>query len=243
MSNSTVVEQSTIVVETDEAGIAWVILNRPNKANTRTVKMRAELAEAYRQLADDDSVKVLVIRGAGDKFFCAGMDLDEISARSAEERRGDLDTVPDLELLASFPKPTIACVNGYALGGGLEIALACDVRVVAEGAKLGLPEARHGFFPGGGASLFLPREVGFGRALAMMYSAEPITSAQAVQFGLAIEEVPADRLHDHVHDFARSIARNRLEALMAIKASAIDAREMSHSDARKRDIARLMELL
>jgi enoyl-CoA hydratase/carnithine racemase len=237
------IELSTIKVDIDEMGIAWLTLNRPLKGNTRTVVMRSELADTYRRLSADDNVKVLVITGEGAKFFCAGMDLEEISRRSAEERQGDLSTVPDLELLALFPKPTIACVNGYALGGGLEIALACDIRVVATGAKLGLPEVKHGFFPGGGASLLLPKEVGFGRALAMMYSGEPITSGEAVAFGLAVDEYPLDILREKVQLMAKSFAKNSLNALRAVKASAIDAKELPYSQARSRDIARLMELL
>lgn len=236
-------EFATIMVDVNDAGVAWVTLNRPDKANTRTVRMRAELADAYRRLADDDSVKVLVVTGAGDRFFCAGMDLDSIADRSPAQRRADLNDVPDLRLLAEFPKPTIACVNGYALGGGLEIALACDIRVVARGARLGLPEVKHGLFPGGGASLFLSREIGYGPALAMMYAAEPVDSARAVALGLALEEHEPEQLRPAVEALAASFARHRLDALRAVKASAIDSREMSHSAARERDIARLMELM
>jgi enoyl-CoA hydratase len=240
---STTHSPETIEISVHGDSVAWITLNRPAKANTRTVQMRAELATAYETLASDPTVKVLVITGKGERFFCAGMDLTEVTNRTSDERRGDLNSVPDLDLLARFPKPTIACINGYALGGGLEVALACDIRVVASGAKLGLPEVGHGFFPGGGASLFLPREIGFGNALAMMYSAEPIDSAEAVRLGLAIAEYPAGSLRTEVQRMADSFARHRVEALQAVKASVIDAREFPHSVARERDIARLMGLL
>jgi methylglutaconyl-CoA hydratase len=145
--------------------VATVTLERPDAANARNQTMRRELSRIWDHLGSRSDVSVVILTGSGERFFCAGMDMKEAGEpESPAQRRDRLKSSRDIEQLASLPQPTIAAINGYALGGGFEMALACDIRVIAEHAQVGLTELVHGLVPGGGGTQRLPRLVGPARA-------------------------------------------------------------------------------
>jgi enoyl-CoA hydratase len=191
-----------------QADIALVTLNRPTARNAINADMRRELTEAVEAAAADPAVRALIIRGAGEKAFCAGADIKEFAPPSSlvdarEERTGPKWT----DAIASCPKPTVAAVHGYCLGGGLEIALACDIRVATDDAVFGLPEVRRAIVPGAGGTQRLPRVVGLGPALRMILTGEHIDAAEALRIGLVGEVVPAGALDDAVGRLAGAFRR------------------------------------
>jgi enoyl-CoA hydratase len=195
--------EETVLVDVD-AGIARITLNRPEARNAIDSRMRSELTGAVHSAGSDPSVRGLILRGAGDKAFCAGADIKEFTPPASlvdarEERTGPKWT----DAIAACPKPTVAAVHGYCLGGGLEIALACDIRIATGDAVFGLPEVRRAILPGAGGTQRLPRVVGLGPALRMILTGEHIGAAEALRIGLVGEVVPngdldaaADRLAD-----------------------------------------------
>jgi methylglutaconyl-CoA hydratase len=203
---------------TVDGGVAVVTLCRPDAANARNQQMRRELSRLWDGIADDSDVSVAVLAAEGDRFFCAGMDLKEAAGpETAGARRDRLRASRDIEQLASLPKPTVAAVNGYALGGGLEMALACDLRVVAESAQLGLTELAHGLVPGGGGTQRLPRLVGPARAAEMLYLGLRLTGAEALAWGLANRCVPLADLPRAADELARAVAAQPPRALRYAK--------------------------
>jgi enoyl-CoA hydratase/carnithine racemase len=215
------------------AGIVACALNRPDAANSRNQQMRDELRATYRAVAADDSVRVFILRATGEKFFCTGMDLKESAAstETIEERRIRLSTDRDIEMLAALPQPTIAAINGYALGGGLEMAMACDLRVAASHAALGLPEVDHGLVPAGGGTLRLPELVGRARALEMMLLGQRIDATRALEIGLVNRVVPIAELDDVTVAIAAEIAKRPAAATQAVK------RLVRENAQRPRDVA------
>lgn len=203
-------------------GVAWITLNRPAAANARNQRMRAELAGLYREVAVSTEVRVVVLTGAGDRHFCAGMDLKEAGRpETVLERRQRMRASRDIEMLARLPQPTIAAVNGHALGGGCEMALACDIRVVADEARMGLPEVTHGLMPGGGGTVRLPRLIGLERALEMLYLGTVLDGPAVVAAGLASRHVPRAQLRATVSELAAAIAQRPAHALRAVKESVL----------------------
>ena len=156
----------TLLLEISDR-VATLTVNRPEKRNALNAAVRREFVEALDALRDDPEVRVLVVTGAGEKAFIAGADIGEFADRSPLEQRAAMEGRRLFEEIANFPKPTIAMLNGYALGGGCEVALACDLRIAARSAKLGQPEIRLGLIPGGGGTQRLPRLIGFGRGNAL----------------------------------------------------------------------------
>ena len=157
-------------------GVLVVWLNRPESAHARNQVMRDELGALWRATADTRAVRAVVLTGSGRKFFCAGMDLREAALREDPvQRRDRLRRGGDVELLANLPQPTVAAINGFALGGGLDLALACDLRLIADDAQVGLPEVTRGLVPAAGGTQRLPRIVGYARAtgLARQFAANP----------------------------------------------------------------------
>lgn len=204
-------------VEIDGA-VAWVGLERPDAANARNQQMRNELKGIWSGIAADDGIAVVVLRAAGDRFFCAGMDLKEAGApESPAERRDRLRSSRDIDQLAALPQPTIAAINGFALGGGLEMALACDLRIAADHAQLGLTELVHGLVPGGGGTQRLPRLVGTARAAEMLYLGLRLSAAQSADWGLVNRVVPAAELHAAAAEMAGAVAANSPRALRYAK--------------------------
>ncbi len=199
-------------------GVATVSLERADAANARNQQMRNELKALWSGIAADDEIAVVVLTAAGDRFFCAGMDLKEAGApESPAQRRDRLRSSRDIDQLAALPQPTIAAINGYALGGGLEMALACDLRIAAENAQLGLTELVHGLVPGGGGTQRLPRLVGSARAAEMLYLGLRLDAARSQEWGLVNRVVPFEDLASTAAEMAAAVAANSNRALRYAK--------------------------
>lgn len=203
-----------------EAGVATVTVNRPDKLNALNALTISELDACLAALADDPEARVVVLTGAGPKAFVAGADIAELATLGAAEaqrlaRRGQAL----MDRIEHLGKPVIAAVNGFALGGGCELALACSFRWAAEIAKLGLPETGLGLIPGYGGTQRLARLVGRGRALELILRGNMVTASEALAMGLVNRVLPADELAAGVAAVAREIAaRSQLTLRCALEA-------------------------
>lgn len=197
--------------------VAFLTINRPDKRNALNGATRAALLAQLDALRGRDDVRVVVITGAGDKAFVAGADIGEFEGRSAVDQFRVMRSGTIFDAVESFPKPVIAMINGFALGGGCELAMACDIRIAADSARLGQPEINLGIIPGGGGTQRLPRLVGSGQACKLLFTGELIDAAEALRIGLVDEVVPAHELRDRVDALARSIAEKSPIALQLIK--------------------------
>ncbi|HUE81189.1 MAG TPA: enoyl-CoA hydratase-related protein [Pyrinomonadaceae bacterium] len=195
----------TLLLEREDR-IALVTINRPEKRNALNIKTREEGAALLDQLRDDDSVGVVVITGAGDKAFIAGADIAEFAGRTAITQREVMMRRSLFTAIDTFPKPIIAMINGYCLGGGCELALGCDIRVASENAMFGQPEINLGIIPGGGGTQRLTRLVGEGKAMELILTGEIIDAQTAFRIGLVNHVVPLDQLRTKTLDIAKRIA-------------------------------------
>jgi enoyl-CoA hydratase len=186
--------------------VAIITINRPEKRNALNIKTREEGAALIDELRTDDSVNVVVITGAGDKAFIAGADIAEFAGRTAHMQREVMVARSLFNAIDTFPKPVIAMVNGYCLGGGCELALACDLRVASVTASFGQPEINLGIIPGGGGTQRLTRLVGEGKAMEMILTGQIIDATTAFNIGLVNHVVPADQLEAKTMELANSIA-------------------------------------
>jgi len=186
---------------------ALVILDRPAKLNALNAEMMTALSAAIAEIGESDA-RALLVTGAGDRAFCAGADLSEAIGRSEQEHRSSIQGGQRVfQSLANAPVPTVALVNGLALGGGLELALACDFRLAAPGAAFGLPEVKVGLLPGYGGTQRLPRLIGRTAALDLILTGETIDAERAVALGLVNRIVDGD-LVDHGLEFASRMTRH-----------------------------------
>lgn len=191
---------------------ALIRLNRPQALNALSFKLVEDLSRAIDEVAASGA-RALLVTGAGDKAFCAGADIAELAGRSlAQTRRGAEIGQATMEKITRLPMPSVAIVNGYAFGGGLELALACTFRLVTPNAKLGLPEIKLGLVPGYGGTQRLPRVVGQARALEMILTAKALDARTALAWGLANRLIEGDPLAEGVA-FAREFSRYSLPAL------------------------------
>ncbi|WP_267929740.1 enoyl-CoA hydratase/isomerase family protein [Paraburkholderia sp. ZP32-5] len=198
--------------------VTVLTLNRPERMNALSKPLLQNLDEAFANLAADTRTHVVVLTGAGSKAFSAGADINEQRDFSPEDAYAHMRWGQAIfERIETFAKPTIAAINGVAFGGGLELALACDLRVVADTVRLGLPEITLGSFPGWGGTQRLPALIGASRALRMMLVGDPVSAQWALEAGLANEVVDAGMLLDQTLALANSIARNAGEALAELK--------------------------
>ena len=215
-------------------GVLILKLNRPAKRNALSPEMLVRLAAAYREFRDADELRVAILTGAGDEDFCAGGDLEltmplMTGARKPEDdwdRRllADLSQFTDA-ILRGFDlyKPVIAAVNGRALGGGTEMTNACDLRVAAEHAVFGTPEARVGLLPGGGSLTRLPRQIPWAKAMEMLLVGEPFSAQDALAMGLLNYVVPRGKALDKALELAAKLAANGPLALRKIKEGVLRA--------------------
>jgi enoyl-CoA hydratase/carnithine racemase len=196
-------------------GVALVRLNRPEARNALNGAMRAALAETFRNLADDDGARCIVVTG-DEKAFAAGADLKEIQNDGPVEML-QRQVLRLWQAIALCPKPIIAAVNGFALGGGCELALHADIIVAGENATFGQPEVKVGIMPGGGATQRLVRAVGKYRAMKLVLTGEPISGREAAAMGLASEAVPDDQVLPRALELAGAIAALPPLAVMQTK--------------------------
>ncbi len=215
----------TLIVERQGA-VGVITVNRPDKRNALNAAVRSELVAAVEDLAAEDGVRVLLITGAGEKAFVAGADIGEFAERTPLEQRAAMTGTRVFEAVAGCPKPTIAMINGFALGGGCELAMACDVRVAADTARLGQPEVSLGIIPGGGGTQRLPRLVGMGQALRLVLSGDLIDAAEALRIGLVDLVFPAAELRERTMELAERIAAKSPVALRLAKAAVRASAEM-----------------
>ncbi len=195
-----------ILLETDRV-IAALTINRPDKRNAVNNATVEEIAQALDQVEANPDLRVLILTGAGDKAFVAGADIQELDrrdtilGRTETRRRQEVYTrIEQLEI------PSIAAINGWALGTGLELTMVCTLRVASANAKMGQPEVKLGIIPGAGGTYRLPRLVGMGRAMEMILTGEPVTADQALAMGLVNRVVPPEKLMEEVRKLAETIA-------------------------------------
>lgn len=199
---------SSLLFEKKNA-IAYVAINRPKVLNALNGATMGELRTLFTQLRDDREIRVVILTGAGEKSFVAGADIGELQTNNPVEakeytHRGQAV----LDLIESLGKPVIACINGFALGGGCEIAMACTMRIASENAKLGQPEVKLGIIPGYGGTQRLPRLVGKGIAMQLLLTGDMISAQEAHRIGLVNEVVPADQLIARAEAIAQAIIKN-----------------------------------
>ncbi|HLL85058.1 MAG TPA: enoyl-CoA hydratase-related protein [Longimicrobium sp.] len=215
----------TVRIERDGA-VAILTVDRPEKRNALNAAVRRELIAALDELRDDAEVRVLVLTGAGEKAFVAGADIGEFAERTPLEQRAAMTGRRVFDEIAAYPKPAIAMINGFALGGGCELALACDLRVAADTARLGQPEINLGIIPGGGGTQRLPRVVGTGQAMRLILTGEIVDAAEALRIGLVDLVHPAADLRARTLELARAMAAKSPVALQMAKSAVRAAAEM-----------------
>ncbi|EJN61476.1 hypothetical protein HSB1_05170 [Halogranum salarium B-1] len=213
------VSWDTLTLDVDDDGVATLTVNRPDKLNALNAETLEAMLEALDE-ADAQDVRVLVVTGAGDKGFIAGADIghmQELSTPEAQEYAELGHRVCDA--IESFPAPVIAAINGYAFGGGCEVALACDLRVASERAVIGQPEIDLGIVPGWGGTQRLSRLIGDERARRLVFFGDRIDASDAYEYGLVGEVVAHDQLEDHVAEMAKELAEKPKHAMQVAKES------------------------
>ena len=212
-------------------GIAFLILNRPKALNTYNIQMRDEMYEILRAVKDDQDVKVLIIKGNGEKAFCAGADLSEFLTAPPPVAARKIRFERDLwGLFLEIPQPIIAAVHGYVLGSGIEIALCCDIRIASDDAKFGLPEVGLGIIPAAGGTQTLPRAVGRARALELLLTNRWITAREAYDMRLVNQVVPRDKLLETAEEMAGKIASYNQLAVKFAKQAVMRGMDLSLSE-------------
>lgn len=203
-------------------GIATITINRPEVRNALDTKTRQEILSAVEDVAQDDEIKVLIFTGAGEKAFIAGADITvfkELTPIGILDFSYTLGNMGFYQKIRQLDKPTIAAVNGYALGGGCELMMCCDIRIASENASFGQPEINIGIMPGAGGTQMLPRLVGIGRAKELCFTGDMIDAREAERIGLVNRVVPLEKLLETALDLAKKIAKKSPLILKYIKRS------------------------
>ncbi|MDY7018839.1 MAG: enoyl-CoA hydratase-related protein [Chloroflexota bacterium] len=196
------------ILYSKEKGIVKITINRPEVRNALNQATRWEIREAIEDIKKDKDIRVAIITGAGDKAFVAGADITELKDATPVimEERASTTGQQLFNDIENCTIPIIAMINGYCLGGGCELAMACDIRIASENARLGQPEINVGIIPGAGGTQRLPRLVGWGRAKELVYTGRIIEAAEADRIGLVDKVVPMDKLEETVNQLAETIA-------------------------------------
>jgi enoyl-CoA hydratase len=217
----------TLIYEKKDS-IGYVTLNRPDALNAYNIQMRDDLYEVLLAMGDDDEVRVGIVRGAGEKAFCAGDDLSEFLSAPPPVAARKVRFARDVwSLFLAIPQPMIAALHGYVLGSGLEIALCCDIRIASPDTKFGLPEMGLGIIPAAGGTQTLPRTIGRSRALEMLLTNRWIGAEEANLFGLVNRVVPKEELLRAVEEMAKKIASYDPAAVRSAKEALVRGMDMS----------------
>ena len=218
-----------VVLREDHGRVAVLTVNRPEAMNALNQQVRDRMLEHLEAIETDDAIGAIVITGQGEKAFIAGADIKEFEGRSPFDQREAMASPRVFDVMATYPKPVIAMINGYCLGGGCELSMSCDIRIASEKAKLGQPEINLGLIPGGGGTQRLPRLVGMGHAMRLILTGDMIPAAEAKEIGLVEMVVPAEELREKTLALATKIAsmspitlRVAKEALRASERLAIE---------------------
>jgi enoyl-CoA hydratase len=199
-----------------ENGVGTITLNRPQQRNALNEVVAKELEVLVKEIATDESVRVVILTGGKD-FFAAGADIKMVSTLSSSFKAYDFSQLGTFSLLAKLEKPVIAAISGFALGGGLELVLACDIRIASETAVFGQPEINLGIIPGAGGTQRLPRIVGLTKAKEMLFTGDPIDAKEAYRIGLVNKVVPVESLMEEALKLAQKIASKPAMAVKATK--------------------------
>ena len=225
-----------VILKKIDGHVATLTINRPDKLNALNIATRSRMVEELNDLAANDDVRVVIVTGAGEKSFVAGADIAEFEGRSPVDQFRVMTDSSMFLAVDEFPKPIIAAINGFCLGGGCELALACDIRIASEKAKLGQPEINLGLLPGGGGTQRLPRLVGMGAALKMLYTGDFIRADEAYRIGLVDEVVPPDQLQARAKELADTIASKSPVALRLIKQAVRTSARTSLDEGLKQEV-------
>lgn len=204
-----------------------VTIDRPKQLNALNAQTIREIGEVFDAARDDDRVRVVILTGGGEKAFVAGADINELATLDVVAGKGVAQKGQRmLDAIESFPKPVIAAINGFALGGGCELAMACHIRLASANAKLGLPETGLGIIPGYGGTQRLPRLVGLGKALELIATGKPVDAEEAKRIGLVNDVVTKEELLDRAREMAAAISANAPLAIRGAFEAAIHGLEM-----------------
>jgi len=202
----------------EDGAVAIILLNRPQKKNSFNAQMRQEMERLLREVAENSNIRAVILTG-GEEIFCAGADISEMTgtanAESSYKHAREFQILFDQ--VESLPQPVIAAVSGWALGGGCELALACDFRVASDSARFGLPEIKIGAFPGGGGTQRLSRLIGVAKAKEMILTGDPISAQEALGAGLVMKVASKAKLMDEANELAAKLAALPRIALQASK--------------------------
>ena len=226
---------ATITIEKRDR-VAVLTINRPDKLNALNTKVHSEGVAALDELRADDSVRVVVITGAGEKSFIAGADISEFAGQTPVTQRNLFYEKTLFNSIDNFPKPVIAMINGFCLGGGNELALACDIRVASENARFAQPEINLGIMCGGGGTQRLTRLIGEGRAMEIILTGDMIDAQTALKFGLVNHVHPPEELESKTMDLAGKIAEKAPVALQLSKEAVKFASRSNLDEGLRREI-------
>ncbi|MFN7941245.1 MAG: enoyl-CoA hydratase-related protein [Thermoanaerobaculia bacterium] len=215
---------SNVILSEREGRVAILSVNRPDKMNALSEGVRADMLAALAEIEHDAGLGVVVITGAGEKAFIAGADIGEFAGRSPFDQRHAMRSPRIFDVMASYPKPVIAMINGYCLGGGCELAMSCDIRVASDKASFGQPEINLGLIPGGGGTQRMPRIAGSGQAMRLILSGDRIAAAEAKEIGLVDLVFPHAELRAKTVELAGRIA-SRSPLTLKVAKEAIRASE------------------
>jgi enoyl-CoA hydratase len=229
-------EENVVRYET-RGRVAIVTINRPEKRNALDGQVRCAFLGAIDRARRDENVRSVIVTGAGEKAFIAGADIGEFEGRSPVDQWRVMKAPTIFDAVERLPKPVIAAINGYCLGGGMELALACDIRIASSSAKLGQPEVYLGIIPGGGGTQRLPRIVGLGAALRLILSGEIIAADEALRLRLVEEIVEPAKLLDRAVELAELMASKSPVALAAAKEATRAALSLPLDDGLKLETA------
>lgn len=225
----------TILIK-KQNGIAVLTINRPDKLNALNSMVHLEGVAALEDLKNDEGIRVVVITGAGEKSFIAGADISEFAGKTSVTQRAVFQNKTLFNSIDSFPKPVIAMINGFCLGGGCELSLACDIRIASENAKIGQPEINLGIIPGGGGTQRLTHLIGEGKSMEMILTGDMIDANTALDLGLVNHVFAADELEDETMKMAGKIAAKSPIALQMAKEAVKTASKANLDEGLRREI-------